>query len=648
MTYRADIDGLRALAIVLVVVFHAKLDALSGGFIGVDVFFVISGYLIASNIATDAAKGEFSVAQFYARRARRILPALFLVLFVSSIAALYFLILPQDLETFARSARAALLFYSNFFFSRSGDYFGPALETQPLLHTWSLGVEEQFYLIAPLLLAPLMTSTRTRPWVIFAAVLVLFVFLSQYGVLRGGSKAFYWPHTRAFELMIGVAMASPLLKPLPRRATGFASAAGMTMIMLAALTFTEKTAFPGFAALLPTVGAALLIWSGRSGPTFIGRALSMPFPVFLGKISYPLYLWHWPIFVFAGLLPVPLVSPLDRIGLIALAIACATATYYLLELPIRRHVRTDALQRPFIFKTAATAAIVCLLPLEFLIWSEGWSDRFGPEVARFTRENPISLVTPGLCAKSSNLLSADCMIGDAAAPSATFVLWGDSHGRMIAPTISEIAKTKGLKGYFVAQGGCEPLIIPESVRLPIKCREATERLFRYLSDARIERVILIGRWAGYYVRPTNGKDAKDLIRFGIPFAQALPETVNQLISGNRELILIGPVPEPLFNVPLAMTRALINGQSTSVSIPRSAFNERNDEILKVLAQVAAQDRVRLIYPHLIFCDDQKCDASEDGRALYVDNNHLSPRGAAKLNSVLSTIFPAFAESNLSR
>lgn len=643
MVYRADIDGLRALAIALVVIFHAKLGVVAGGFVGVDVFFVISGYLIASIIASDVAKNEFSVAQFYARRARRILPALIVVLFATTLAALYFLILPQDLQTFAQSARAALLFYSNFFFSRSGDYFGPALETQPLLHTWSLGVEEQFYWVAPFLLAPLMRSVRIRVWVIFAVVLILFILLSQYEIHRGSTKAFYYPHTRAFELMIGVAIASPFLRSLQNRAAEGAAFAGILMVILAAVNFTEKTPFPGLAALLPTMGTALLIWSGKSGSTYVGRALSAPVPVFLGKISYPLYLWHWPIFVFAGMLPTPLVSPMERVGLILLAVVWATATYYLVELPIRRKIRTDAAHRPLIFQTTVATALLCLLPLQILISSGGWVNRFGAEVARFTRENPTTLSTPGLCLKAESIWAAarsECVIGDAAAPAATFVLWGDSHGRMLAPEISRLAKAKGLKGYFIAWGGCEPLIFPVSARLPIKCREATDQLLRYLSDDKITRVILVGRWAGYYSRPANSKDERDLVRLGIPFAQALPETVDKLIAGNRELILFGPVPEPLFNVPLTMTRALIHGEPISVSIPRSSFNQRNHEILKVLANAGKSKRVRVIYPHLVFCDDQTCLASEDGHALYVDDNHLSPLGVAKLFSVLSTIFDA--------
>jgi peptidoglycan/LPS O-acetylase OafA/YrhL len=651
MAYRADIDGLRALAVTLVVLFHAKLGLFSGGFIGVDVFFVISGFLISSIIANDVATGRFSICQFYARRARRILPALLVVLFASTVAALFLLVLPQDLETFARSARATLLFCSNFFFSRAGDYFKPALETQPLLHTWSLGVEEQFYLVAPFLLAPLMVSTQRRAWGIFVAVFIVFLLLSQQGVLRSGSKAFYWPHTRAFELMIGVAVASPLLKPMPDKVRTFASAAGLMMIVLAALTFTSKMVFPGFAAMLPTIGAAMLIWSGKSGETAISRALSTTSMVSVGKISYPLYLWHWPIFVFAGLLPTPLTSPADRVALIVLALVCATATYYLLEVPVRRF-RIDATRRPIILKVAAIAIIIDLIPLQALIWSGGWPQRFGLEVARFTQKNPTSLTTPGLCLKSHkawSTLVTDCMIGDAHASAATFILWGDSHGRMLAPAISEIAKMKGLKGYFIARGGCEPLMAPpDGTKLPIKCREATDRVFQLLRDVRITRVILVGRWAVYHTAPSNSKDAANINSLGVSFDQALSMTVRNLTAGDRQLILTGPVPEPLFNVPLTMTRALIEGMSDSVSIPRSAFDRRNEGVLKALAEAGRQVRVRLIYPHHAFCDTHKCLASADGYALYVDDNHLSPHGVEKLNGLLSRIFdvvPIIAQSS---
>jgi peptidoglycan/LPS O-acetylase OafA/YrhL len=643
IAYRPDIDGLRALAVALVVIFHAKIGLVPGGFVGVDVFFVISGYLIASIIAHDLAEGKFSLAQFYARRARRILPALIVVVLASTIAAVCLIEFPQDLGVFAQSARAALLFYSNIFFSRTGGYFQAAAETQPLLHTWSLGVEEQFYLVAPLLLAPFIRSSRLRSWAIFGAVWVFFLWLSEHGVERSGVKAFYWPHVRAFELMIGVAIASPLMKPLSARLRGLASFAGAGFILLASVAFTSGTKFPGFAALLPTVGAALIIWSGQCGESLIGRVLSAPSLVFLGKISYPFYLWHWPIFVFAGFLPTPLDSPADRMALIVLALLCATATYYLVELPIRRRVRVGTTQRPFIFLATAGSVAALLVPLQLLVWSGGWKQRLGSEVARFIEENPTKLSTPGLCLGSDkwgDKFASNCLIGDVHAPAATFVLWGDSYGRMFGPAISQIAARRGLKGYLVSSGACEPLVLLDEKVLAKRkrCASSPERISALLKDPNITQIIVSGRWAAYYRPATNEKDAANFVLSEIPIAESLLETVDRLTAGHRKLTLIGPVPEPLVNVPLVMTRAYVQGRQDTVSVSLSAFKERNGDILKALADEDRHPGVQTIYPHLALCDDRSCAASEKGYALYVDGAHLSPRGVAKVDGLLSTIF----------
>jgi hypothetical protein len=283
-----------------------------------------------------------------------------------------------------------------------------------------------------------------------------------------------------------------------------------------------------------------------------------------------------------------------------------------------------------VLKFAAVAVVVGLIPLQALIWSGGWRQSFGIEVARFTRENPTSLRTPNLCLKSNKVWSAlttDCMIGDPHASVATFLLWGDSHARVLAPSISQIAKAKGLKGYFVARGGCEPLMLRHgSSAMPKRCQEATHQASELLRDSKIIRVILAARWAAYHTAPTTSKDAADFIPLGVSFGQALSTTVGDLTAGNRKLILIGPIPEPLFNVPLKMTRALIEGKSDSVSIPRSVFDRRDGEVLNALADAGRQARVKLIYPHRALCDAVRCLASADGHALYVDDNHLSPQG----------------------
>ncbi|NOT40687.1 MAG: acyltransferase, partial [Alphaproteobacteria bacterium] len=300
IAYRPDVDGLRTIAVGTVILFHGKLGIFPGGFVGVDVFFVISGFLISSILLGEIAHGRFSLAGFYERRIRRILPALITVLAAVMVAgALFFS--PQDYVTLAKSAKAAALFYANFHFERQAGYFMPEAETQPLLHTWSLAVEEQFYLIAPLFLWAI--ARLQRRWQI-AAVVAAFVAslaFSVWGTAQGDSSAFYLPYSRAFELLLGTMLAMGLFPAFRSSVVAEAvGAAGLAMIAVAVLFFSASTPFPGYAALLPCVGAAFIIASGARHSTVVARLLSTPAMVFTGKISYSLYLWHWPIFVFAA------------------------------------------------------------------------------------------------------------------------------------------------------------------------------------------------------------------------------------------------------------------------------------------------------------------------------------------------------------
>ncbi|HEY8581046.1 MAG TPA: acyltransferase, partial [Beijerinckiaceae bacterium] len=299
VAYRPDIDGLRAIAVLAVVIFHARLGVLPGGFVGVDVFFVISGYLIASIILKEEAEGRFSLARFYERRIRRIFPALFVV--VAASAALGALVLtPIDYVAFGRSAVAALAFYSNIYFNRQAGYFAPDAETQPLLHTWSLGVEEQFYVVAPFVLLALQRRAGRWRGPIFAALFAASLGVSAWGVEREAQWAFYLPHARAFELMCGVALAMGLVPAVRDRNMREALAAlGMALILGPILLFSAATPFPGFAALAPALGTALLIHTSTPDDrTQIGAVLARRPMVFVGKISYSFYLWHWPLLAF--------------------------------------------------------------------------------------------------------------------------------------------------------------------------------------------------------------------------------------------------------------------------------------------------------------------------------------------------------------
>lgn len=296
--YRADIDGLRAIAVMAVVAYHAGIKAAGGGFIGVDIFFVISGYLIGSIVLGEAREGQFSLLRFYERRVRRLLPALVLVLCATfALAAVYSF--PAELVQLGRSMLAALFFASNIFFWRHSGYFDAPAETQPLLHTWSLAVEEQFYLFFPLTLVLLVRYAPQYLKVVIVAATALSLLLCIEATADFSKASFFLLPMRAWEFLLGVLIAIGLFPRLPDPLIrNVAAAAGLAMICAAILVFTNETPFPGFSALLPTVGAALVIGSGLSGPTFVKRLLSLRPVVFVGLISYSLYLWHWPVIVF--------------------------------------------------------------------------------------------------------------------------------------------------------------------------------------------------------------------------------------------------------------------------------------------------------------------------------------------------------------
>src|SRR5258708_7906370 len=298
--YRADIDGLRAVAVLLVFAYHLGTARVRGGFVGVDVFFVISGYLIGSIILSEIDSGKFSLLSFYERRVRRILPALFVALAVCAVLA-YKFFLPAELDEFAKSFLAATFSFSNVFFYHQAGYFEGPAAMKPLLHTWSLAVEEQFYIFLPLfLLAVRRYSLAVRRNIVMAVTICSFI-ISAWGAFKNPDATFYLAHTRAWELLLGTLLALDFIPHFSGRSwRNFLSAAGLTMILASAVLYEKTTPFPGLAAAVPCFGAALIIAAGRDGSSFVGTALSLRPVVFIGMISYSLYLWHWPLIVFQG------------------------------------------------------------------------------------------------------------------------------------------------------------------------------------------------------------------------------------------------------------------------------------------------------------------------------------------------------------
>ena len=378
MKYRPDIDGLRALAIIPVVLYHTEFSIFSGGFVGVDIFFVISGYLITFIISEEIKQDRFTITGFYERRIRRIFPALFTVVFFCSIVAAI-IMLPEDFDDFGQSIVAATLFVANIFFLTESDYFGAAADTKPLLHTWSLSVEEQFYLIFPLVLLFIYKYLHGRWRLVLLPAALLSLILSISGVHFFPSATFYLIPTRAWELLLGSFFALGLFPQMQsKQARNVTSLIGLALILWAIFFFSRLTPFPGWHALLPCVGAALIIYSGENGASIIGRLLSNRIIVFVGLISYSLYLWHWPIMVFEKQIFYETHSMYNAAAVVLLSIILAALSWRYVERPFRK--KGTVKNRKKLFAVAAAFMTMSVAVGYAIDSSQGWPARFGDKL----------------------------------------------------------------------------------------------------------------------------------------------------------------------------------------------------------------------------------------------------------------------------
>lgn len=656
LAYRADIDGLRAIAVLSVVIFHAKLGLFPGGFVGVDIFFVISGFLIASIIVKEHERGDFSIARFYERRIRRIFPALLTVILASA-AIGWFVLAPGDYMAFARSAMAAMAFYSNFFFNRQAGYFAPAAETQPLLHTWSLGVEEQFYLLAPLILLALLGPLRRWRAAIFWALFAASLGVSIFGVMREASWAFYLPHSRAFELMAGVALALGLLPALTSQRVAEAAAwTGLTLIAGSVLLFTAATPFPGVAALAPVLGTALIIHAGARHVTSAGRLLASAPAVFTGKISYSLYLWHWPLLALAEYEWGAALTLWHRLALVALAIGLSVLSYHFVEQPARR--ATPLLTRRAVFTFGVVSIVLCLGLSQTIIRTRGLPVRLAPEVAEFARATPTKLDTGGLCgfdARGKSETVRDCPIGETSLTKPRFILLGDSHAAALSVDFARAAKAHGVMGYNYGRGGCPPLLGLQNAGSAFRrCLAPGRRIEALLKDPNITDVILHGRWGLYAEGEASANEpntrprqfdasSKDANRAA--FAKVLRGTVETIRAAGKRVTILGPVPELEINLPAAMIKAKMRGLSPDLSLARSKFDQRASAVMPVLQELAQIEGVRVLYPHELLCDGQSCKTEEGGKALYFDDDHLSPAGSALIRPLIESAIKPITPAN---
>lgn len=660
LAYRRDIDGLRALAVIAVVLFHFGVPGVTGGFVGVDVFFVISGFLITSIIWREREAGRFSFVDFWARRARRILPALLVMMAVSLVAG-WFLMAPKDYSELGRSIHNQVIFISNLFFMRQDGYFDSASDMKPMLHTWSLSVEEQFYIAFPLLLVLL--SSRLKQWrgALFVLLLTSFA-ASVWAVSQQPDKAFFLLPMRAWELLAGSMLA--VMPVRPQRANPMVAQAvsliGLCLILVAVLGYDTSTAFPGAAALLPVVGVVALIWANGRHTTWVGRLLSSRVLVGIGLMSYSWYLWHWPVLVFGKYANIFGLSPWELAALFILSLALGYASWRFVEGPFRER-RLLAGRRSILVAGVIGLAGLGLIG-KGLVWSDGLASRLPPQALQFAKAHTWSPeLTSCLSDDKKDKHRKLCSFGPQTS-TARALIWGDSHASALIPALSDGASQYNFSITQAGYAGCLPFYRKENTP---GCRAFNERITQLLNREQFGDVVLVARWSLYVYGQRSGDTGAsihdpvtgkyDRATAEQLFAEGLTALVQQLRTSGHRVWLVKEVPLQDFNVPYRLSRLAMLGRPTDrEGLPVAEHLQRQAYISTVFEHIAAADpEVRLLDPAPRLCDENGwCRVELGGQSLYTDDNHLSATGTRYVEGFLEPFFRALrnpsVESDVTR
>jgi peptidoglycan/LPS O-acetylase OafA/YrhL len=648
--YRPDIDGLRAIAVLAVVFYHAGLKQLSGGYVGVDVFFVISGYLITQFIDQRVLAGRFSLVEFYERRVRRILPALFFLLFAANLAS-YFALLPQDLVKFAKSEIATVLFIPNlFFFYWGSGYFETGTKLKPLLHMWSLGVEEQFYIFFPLIMFFVSRWGRRAKiasvWLLFTFSFVLSCWEVQYRGLR--DSAFYLVPFRAWELLLGSLIALGAFRLIRSEYVRNAlAAAGLFAILISAFTYSSSTPFPGLSALAPCLGAALIIYANESGPTLAGKFLSLRPMLFVGLISYSLYLWHWPVIVYAKqFIGRPLSIP-ERTLTVLLSFAFAILSWRFVERPFRNS--SPGVRHNFLFAQAALAAVVIIAIGQSFLHLRGVPQRFPQQALAYANAGNDWGTDRDVCRTATQVEQlAPCHFGSAKKATPDFILWGDSHAESLAPAFDSLAKDSAMLGWVASYPACLPLLEVRRVDTP-GCPEFNAAIVSLIESKDIKTVVLAGRWAVPSLGLSDGEledgrpqvllvdsssQSRSLLENEKVLDRGLRRVLSRLTAEHRKVILVLDVPDTGVNTPGYLVRSVIEGKISSAQedarIVMTPYSQASSRVDDLLVHTAAEFHADSIDPKKDLCQASQCLIARDGHSLYHDSNHLTAFGALQL------------------
>jgi len=657
MYYRREIDGLRALAVLPVIFFHAGFQTFSGGFVGVDIFFVISGYLITSIILAEMEAGTFTLANFYERRARRILPALF-VLMALCLPFAWLWLLPQDMKSFSQSLIAVSTFASNILFWRtSGGYFDTATELQPLLHTWSLAVEEQYYLLFPIFV--LLTWRFGKTLILKSLVVVFIISLASahWGATTHPVFTFFLLPTRGWELLIGGFIAfyfsTGKTQGTNISINNLGSLAGLLLLTYSVFVFDSKTPFPSLYSLVPTIGAALIIFYA-SPSTFVGKILGSKLFVGVGLISYSAYLYHQPLFAFARHRSLEEPSKL-LLGILAVfSILLGYLSWQYIEKPFRNKLK---ISRTTVFYCGVVGSIFFIAIGLYGHLTKGLPYRLPASSASFL-----------FAANDKNPRQAECHFGTEKFPkpqdscvlgslsNIQGALLGDSHADVISYELEKNLELGNLGFLSLTYGGCPPIqnVYRADAPLKHKCNEYNEQTFSFLlKNPKIHYVVLSARWTIYleknrYNNTEGGiEDGDDMyidvvsngnrkvnneLNRKILIKGSYRTTIENLLQAGKKVIVVYPIPEVGWDVPNRQLKKLLINKSNvePITTSYSAFKARNKSTIEALDSIPNNVNLIRLRPDKILCNSfivDRCITQIDSKILYQDDDHLSNAGA---------------------
>lgn len=629
-SYRPDIDGLRAVAILSVVIFHAFPGVMSGGFIGVDVFFVISGFLISNIIFKSLESGGFCYIDFYIRRIKRIFPALIFVLIFTLFAG-WFILLPDEFSLLGGHVVAGAIFVSNILSWKEVGYFNAASELKPLLHLWSLGVEEQYYIVWPILVGFIWKRSHNFLWVVLPILLLSFL-INVYAVNVRPEATFYLPITRFWELMVGSLLAYITLhgiRVFHNRITDNAiSWVGFSLLIIGVFWVDSEKNFPGWWALIPTMGAFLLIYAGKHS-WVNSRILANKVIVFIGLISYPFYLWHWPLLAYSKVLG--LNETCDKLVVVLISFVLAYLTYVLIEKPIRfgsRNVSVGLITAMLTVTVIGMGAFTGLFhsyhdskEIQKISHAAGeWEYPGGMRPFRYNTRTFFQVST-----------------GNNQKDFAEIIFFGDSNMEQYYPNIDELNRIKQKNVVFLTEGGCPPIPDVFEVKHP-QCDGFVNDVIAYASNPEVKKVVIGASWYSYfgkyskYYLQNNHDKSKLYLREPEAKKLALKSLESMLIKLNS----MGKTTFLILNIPTGETLDPKNMINRSMHSDSSFYSynydgvkesdlEKYRDIDTSLIEIAHRTNAVVIDPKISLCLNGKCPSiTNDGEPIYKDSSHLRP------------------------